>query len=161
MGLGRYKYMERNRAVVYSRGPPVFQISGNHLKLLGSRRVTNQIAYWRPTSVRCHRTKCYRPRSVHPWLWVGDFFNGWTKWFPFHLTWTSIAVFTVSGHWDLICPRWIIPSTHRSSTRSFSARFIDKNYVCISLFPYEYCVSCESYHWLFNHLDSIRRRTVC
>jgi len=57
--------------------------------------------------------------------------------------------------------RWIIPSTPRPSTRSLSVRFNNKNYVCISLFPYVCCMSCESYHWLFNHLDSIRRRAVC
>lgn len=56
--------------------------------------------------------------------------------------------------------RWTIPSTPRPSTRSLSVRFNNKNYVCISLFPYVRCVSCESYHWLFNHLGNIRRRAV-
>ena len=99
--LGRYKYMERKWAVAYSRGPQIFHISGNHLKFLGSRRVTNQIPYWRPTSVRRHLTKFNRPGFVHPCSWVGEKDE---ERVCFCVTWTSITVSTVSGHWELICP---------------------------------------------------------
>ena len=139
-----------------------FHICGNHLKRLGFRRVTNQIACRRPISVKRHLRIFNRPGFVHPWPWVGYFFfwKGWRN---------GLLLCNVSFHCRVHSIRSLVPnlsrriisSTPRHSMRSLSVRFNNKNYVCISLFPYVCCVSCESCHWLFNRLDSIRRRAVC